>query len=485
MTLLRFLLLLLVLSLAGCASWPAFRAEERAAAPVTETALLSSNVSVDLWAPLPAWYPQSLWDSASPWQKQADYVTAQPDYLTAQTTDFTVDLTRPPGDVWERIRRGFAIPNLHGELTDKWTTYYASHPELVQRMAQRAGKFLYHIVDALEQQGLPTELALLPFVESAYNPMALSSARASGLWQFMPATGRQYQLTQDWWRDQRRDPIASTRAAMDYLSYLYEFQGDWHLALASYNWGEGSVRRAVERNTQADLPTDYTALDMPEETRNYIPKLQAFKNIVADPEKYGITLPHVADVPYFVTVQKTRTLDVAVAAKLANMPLAEFIALNPSYQRPVIPGAHKPVLLLPVDRAEVFESNLADYQGQLSTWVTYQAKSGESYAAIAKRYGMTLAQLRQVNGLEPQESRAQGQTLLVPARRGVVQLAGLGLLPRNRSVRTHMVKPGDVLSVIAKRYGTTVRALQRANNLKGTRIIPGRRLQIPAPDRRG
>jgi len=395
-----------------------------------------------------------------------------------------IDLTRPPRDVWERIRRGFAIPNLSGDLVDEWTNYYASRPEAMYRMSQRAGKFLYHVVQALEERGLPTELALLPFVESAYNPTALSRMQASGLWQFMPATGRQYNLHQDWWRDLRRDPIASTDAAMEYLGYLYEFQGDWHLALASYNWGEGSVRRAIARNAREGEPTDYSALHMPDETRNYIPKLQAIKNIVADPEKYGVTLPHVPDMPYFVTVQKTHTLDVAIAAKLAQMSEDEFKTLNPSYNRPVIPGALEPVLLLPADKVEVFEENLARHQGRLSTWQTYQSKRGESYATIAKRHGLTIEQLRQINGLPDNSTRAVAQTLLVPAP-GMRPALDAPAWREAPTVRTHVVKPGDTLYAIARRYGTTVRAIQQLNRLRGTHLSLGKRLRVPTRARRG
>ena len=222
----------------------------------------------------------------------------------ARDTSRTVDLTNPPADAWDRIRRGFAIPNLNTDLSQQWTDYYASHPEAVQRMAERAGKYLYFIVDEINRRGLPTELALLPFVESAYNPTALSRAQASGLWQFVPATGQHFNLKQDWWRDERRDPIASTNAALDYLEKLFEMQGDWYLALASYNWGEGSVQRAMAKNEAAGQPTDYLSLNMPDETRNYVPKLQAIKNIIADPQRYAVALPPVGNTPYFVTVQK-------------------------------------------------------------------------------------------------------------------------------------------------------------------------------------
>ncbi|WP_415819227.1 transglycosylase SLT domain-containing protein, partial [Bordetella tumbae] len=309
-------------------------------------------------------------------------------YVAADTSR-TVDLTNPPVDAWDRIRRGFAIPNLNTELAQEWTDYYAAHPESVQRMAERAGKYLYFIVEEVNRRGLPTELALLPFVESAYNPTALSRSQASGLWQFVPATGQYFNLKQDWWRDERRDPIASTYAALDYLEKLFEMQGDWYLALASYNWGEGSVQRAMARNEAANQPSDYLSLNMPEETRNYVPKLQAIKNIIANPRKYAVVLPPVDNTPYFAMVRKNRDIDLEVAARLAEMPLEEFKALNPSFNRPVIRGEHQPTLLLPTDRVETFNANLQAYKGDLTSWKVYQPRRGESYASIAKRFGVT------------------------------------------------------------------------------------------------
>ena len=333
--------------------------------------------------------------------------------LVAADTSRTIDLTHPPRDVWDRIRRGYAIPNLRTDLVEHWTNYYASHPESVQRMSQRASHYLYHIVNELEERGLPTELALLPFVESAYNPKAYSKSHASGLWQFIPSTGRYYDLQQDWWHDQRRDPIASTDAALRYLNYLYEFQGDWYLALASYNWGEGSVRRAIERNAKKNLSGDYLSLSMPDETRNYVPKLQAFKNIITDPERYGITLPAVQNEPYFATIQRSTDIELELAAQLAEMSLDDFTHLNPSYNRAVIP-AHQSQLLLPKDKVDIFNSNLAAYTGNLSNWRVYQPKRGESISAIAKRHGISITELRSLNGLSAKPTLAQAQNLLVP-----------------------------------------------------------------------
>src|SRR5690606_6748277 len=365
------------------------------------------------------------------------YAPAKKNYTAAETSR-TIDLTHPPRDMWDRIRRGFAIPNLDSELTEHWTSYYASHPQSVLLMSQRASKYLYYIVDELDRRGLPTELALLPFVESAYNPTAYSRAKASGLWQFIPSTGRHYNLEQDWWRDQRRDPIASTNAALDYLSYLYDFQGDWYLALASYNWGEGSVKRAMEKTVKAGSLADYTTINMPEETRNYVPKLQAIKNIIADPERFGITLPSVSNTPYFTTVEKEQDIDIEVAAQLAEMTIEEFKALNASHNRSIILAEDATPLLLPTNRVDIFNANLQAYQGRLSRWDTYKSKRRESYAAIAKQHGISLGTLREVNGISKKQSKAVAQTLLVPAPStgGGIRLASLETPKRGTAPRS-------------------------------------------------
>lgn len=429
----------------------------------------------------------------------------------AANTSRTIDLTHPPKDMWDRIRRGYAIPNLNTDLVDYWTDYYARNAKSVSTMSERASKYLYHIVSRLEQRNMPTELALLPFIESAYNPIAYSKAHASGLWQFIPSTGKDFNLQQDWWQDQRRDPIASTDAALDYLEYLYEFQGDWYLALASYNWGQGSVRRAIERNEQSGLGIDYLSLRMPDETRNYVPKLQAIKNIITNPSKYGIELPHVYNEPYFTLVQGKDHIDIDVAAELAEMSLDDFTFLNPSFKQATIP-AHSATLLLPKDKAEIFESNIKSYAGKLSKWDVYTPKSGENYADIAKRYGISLSQLRAINGIGARQIRvAAAQVLLVPSSSVDnihadplgVQLASLNetaILPaqpalppiseakaqkraNTAATRTHIVKKGDTLYGLARRYNTTVSTLQQLNKLKSTQLAPGAQLRIPGPKR--
>ena len=252
-----------------------------------------------------------------------------------------------PGDLWLRIRAGFAIPDLVSPVVVQRQAWYAQRPEQLRIFVDRSRKYLFHIVEALERRGMPTELALLPMVESAYNPIAYSRAHASGLWQFIPSTGRNYNLDQNFWYDGRRDILASTNAALDYLQSLYEMFGDWHLALAAYNMGENGVQRAIDRNRAQRKPTDYQSISMPRETRAYVPSLQALKNIVANPAAAGIQLDPIPNAPYFVTVTLTRDIDLRVAAKLAEMPVEELVALNPGHNRPLVAAEHAPQLILP------------------------------------------------------------------------------------------------------------------------------------------
>jgi membrane-bound lytic murein transglycosylase D len=394
----------------------------------------------------------------------------------AEMTTRTIDLTRPPLDVWERIRRGYAIPNLNTELTQQWTDYYAKHPQSIQRMADRAGPYLYYIVDEINRRGLPTELALLPFVESAYNPNAYSRAHASGLWQFIPSTGTAFELEQTWWRDQRRDPIASTNAALDYLEYLYEYQGDWYLAFASYNWGEGSVRRALARNEQAGLPLDYRYLRMPRETTNYVPKLQAIKNIIGDPERYGIIMPIINNEPFFVTIAKDRDIDIVVAAKLAEMPLEDFAALNPAYNQGVILADLNPQVVLPREKLPVYLANLAAYEGDLTSWQKYEAKRGERVTDIAQQFNVSIEGLRRANDLaRSTQTLAADTVLIIP---GSTENLAVATAPRS-GTQIYRVRRGDTLSGIARQFGTQVSTLRQLNGIQGSRLRIGQRLRVP------
>jgi membrane-bound lytic murein transglycosylase D len=335
----------------------------------------------------------------------------------------SLDHTAQTEDIWARVRKGFAMRDLESPLVDDRMRYYLARPQQLKQMLERGRKYMYYITTELEKRGMPTELALLPIVESAYNPLALSSAKAAGLWQFVPSTGKDFQLTQNWWVDERRDILASTDAALKYLQAIYEMHGDWQLALASYNWGENSVARAIANNKAAGKPTDYVNLSMPTETRYYVPKLQALKNIIAHPELYQIALPAIPDEPYFTSIEKRQGMDVAVAAKLAEMPLSEFLMLNPGYNRPVMPGNDNATVVLPVDNAHKFQENLSHHDAPLVTWKTYSVPRTERIEQVAKRLKLAVQEVCTANGLRARALLAAGYTLLVPAsaREAVVE----------------------------------------------------------------
>ena len=320
-----------------------------------------------------------------------------------------------PNDLWERIRKGYQMPELENDLVTDRTQWYGNKPDYIQRMTERSSKYLFHIVEELEARKMPTELALLPFIESAFNPQAVSSARASGMWQFMPATGKSFDLKQNVFRDDRRDVQASTRAALDYLERLHKMFGDWHLALAAYNWGEGNVGKAIARNKRAGLPTTYADLNMPMETRMYVPKLQAMKNIVGNPPAFNLVLPSIPNHPDFQSVPLPRDMDVTVAAKLADIPVEDFKALNPSAHRPVLLAAGSPNILLPWDNAEVFQRNYeASSIARMATWTAWIAPTTMKVADAAKRVNMNEADFRAINNIPPRMLIKAGSALLVP-----------------------------------------------------------------------
>ena len=408
-------------------------------------------------------------------------------------TNSTVEQLGPPADVWDRIRRGYAMPTLETSKVDKWLAHYQRNPAYLDRMFTRSGRYLYHILEEVESRGMPTELALLPFVESAFQPEALSRAKAAGLWQFMPATGTHYSLEQNLWRDDRRDVLESTRAALDYFEYLYGMFGDWHLALAAYNWGEGSVQRAVRRQAARKKPTDYLHLRMPNETANYVPKLEAIKRIVTDPEKYGVKLPDVGNEPFFVTVTKPRDIDTETAAELAGMPLKEFRQLNPSFKLPVIVASHNNVMLLPADKVDEFVDNLASWMdsGQpLSRWTTYKLQQGETLAKVAERAGMTEDDLREVNGIPKGRRVLAHSTLLVRANAddqtdiaAETADAKLRLSPLTTWRRvTYRVRRGDTISDIARRWHITTKSIVKSNRLRSNHLRVGQRLILTVPN---
>ncbi len=350
----------------------------------------------------------------------------------------TIDLTAHAPDLWQRTRNGFSMPDLDSPLVAERQAWYLNRPEMLKRMLQRSRRYIYYIVTELEKRGMPTELALLPMVESSFNPLAQSPAKALGMWQFIPSTGRSYNLEQTWWLDKRRDIIASTGAALDYLQNIYEMHGDWHLALASYNWGENAVGKAVARNQAKGLPADYVHLTMPGETRYYVPKLQALKNIIANPGLFGIVLDPLPNKPYFDTVDMPAAMDVATAAQLAEIPLSEFMALNPAFSRPLMPDAPSSVLVLPTEKISVFQSNLQrheDADKPLALWHTEALKKNEKLETFAARHGLTVARLKQINGIGRKTKIKPGLSLLVPssAANAAVVLAQLPQMPEEKA----------------------------------------------------
>ncbi|MDO8925478.1 MAG: transglycosylase SLT domain-containing protein [Sideroxyarcus sp.] len=373
-------------------------------------------------------------------------------------------------DLWQRIRNGYGMNELNSPLIKRHEKWYASHPDYVLRMTERGRRYLFYIVEEVERRGMPMEIALLPMIESAFNPGANSVASASGIWQFIPSTGKHFGMEQNWWHDGRRDIIGATNGALDYLQKLHDQFGDWELALAAYNWGENAVARAQAKNRKLRKPTDYSHLRMPRETQNYVPKLLAVKNIVSDPARFGLILSDVPDEPYFEAVAANQHMDVKIAAELADISMEEFIALNPSHNRPVILQGTSEVLLLPVDKVETFRNNLAKTDLRLVSWQPYESKKGERFEQIAAHFGLSISELRSANGLSKYAQESNGQTLLVPIKdeESAIQFAAFNMHPNAvaemyGAVR-YTVRRGDTISTIARRFHVSQRQLREANN---------------------
>ncbi|WP_200231640.1 transglycosylase SLT domain-containing protein, partial [Rubrivivax gelatinosus] len=424
---------------------------------------------------------------------------SQPELVPAPTAETVsaadalradLEAAEPDSDLWGRVRGGFEMAELDDDYVHKWEQWYATRPDYVQRMTERGGRYLFHILEEVERRGMPSELALLPFIESAFNPQALSTARAAGMWQFMPTTGRDFELKQNLFRDDRRDVLASTRAALDYLQRLYNQFGDWHLALAAYNWGQGNVQRAVTRNQKAGLPTDYASLRMPAETRNYVPKLQAVKNLVSHPEAFSISLPALQNHPFFLSVPIDRDIDVALAARLAGLSLDEFQALNPQMNKPVILAAATPRVLLPYDNANEFVARLKGHRGQLATWTAWVAPRTLKPAEAAKQVGMPESQLREINRIPPRMLVKVGSTLLVlraahateDVKEHVAENAMMVLAPEAKPLRKVTLKAGrkgETVAAVARRYKVSPAQVAQWNDV-GPRASfkPGQKIVV-------
>ena len=363
------------------------------------------------------------WSSDTPTRQDPRAAKAKRVNLQNQSVS---DVYAPSSNLWIRIRDGFEMEPMNTPLEIEQVRWLSARPDYVNRSMKRSSRYLFYIVQEVNARKMPTEIALLPFVESAFVTHAKSSAKAMGLWQFMPATGKDFRLTQNVFRDERRDVLQSTDAALDYLQRLYKQFGSWDLALAAYNWGEGNVSKAQKRNLAAGLPTDYLSLKMPSETRNYVPKLMAYRQIVLDPQAYGIVLPELENHPYFVAVDVGADIDVALVIKLSEIPAEEFHSLNPSFNKPVILSNANQQILLPFGHAEVFQENLKKYTLPLSSWTAVQVTKSETVDQAAKTLGVDVDTLRETNGIPKGMRIRAGSTVLVPKtnqRPGDISLA--------------------------------------------------------------
>ena len=409
-----------------------------------------------------------------------------PDQKIAEENDATPDL-------WHRLRAGFALdhdasePRVQAQLN-----WYKKHPRYIDRVVDRGSRYLHYIVSEAEKRGLPTELALLPVVESAFDPFAYSHGRAAGLWQFIPSTGKYFGLTQSWWHDDRRDIIAATDAALTYLDRLAtRFDGDYMLALAAYNSGGGTVSSAMRHNRKRNQPTDYWSLDLPRETRHYVPKLIALAKIFDNPQAHGIELPPLDDEPYFEVVDTGSQLDLAQAAELAGVDIDEIYLLNPSYNRWATSpdGPHR--LLVPRDQAETFATALKGMDpAKRVSWRNYKVESGDTLSTIAKRYSTTPSVIQQVNNLDSHIIRI-GQRLMIPSaaeQAGTYSLSASERLARkqersgknaNGTRVDYKVRSGDTFWDIAREHRVSVRQLASWNGMApGDPLMPGKKLVI-------
>ena len=410
-------------------------------------------------------------------------------------------------DLWTRIRSGFKLPESDPRLTRIHEQSFTRNTAYIERIAQRSRPYLFYIVEEVERRGMPMEIALLPMIESAFNPQAKSPMKASGIWQFMPATGRVYGLQQNAWYDGRRDILQATNAALDYLEKLHGMFGDWELALAAYNCGEGCVARAQNRGAGSGVGKDYASIRLPQETRNYVPKLVAMRNIILDPQRFGITLATLPNESYFLQVKLKHPMEARQAATMAEMDMDEFLILNPAFNRRVIFTETQNVLLLPADKVDTFQFNLHQ-KGSENRLQSYAAKQGETASGIAAKFGVSLAWLKEYNPIKLFRGKVvHQQTLIVPMAKSTtptavnpvasVAVAALSLpatasIPvsgattkhnnkkhgKRPAMRTHTIRKGDTLARLAKQYRVKVADIREWNE-NAEPLMPGSKLAIP------
>ena len=395
-------------------------------------------------------------------------------------------------DLWDRIRAGYALPTIQSKHIAEYEKWYSSRPEYIERLIKRSTPYLYYITVQVEQRDMPMEIALLPAIESAYKPHAISSAKAVGLWQFIPATGRHYGLKQNWWYDGRKDVYASTNSALDYLEKLSgDFNGDWALALASYNAGEGTVSRAMKANERAGKPTNYTSLKLRSETRRYVPKLIALSNIIKDPEKYGLKISSVPNKPYFDVIRLNSQIELGVVADATNIPIKELEMLNPGFKRWATDPAGPHRLLVAASSSEAVADAIAGIpQKDRVRWAHYKVRKGDTLGAIARRHGITVSSLKKTNNLKSSRININ-QDLLIPISRDYrkssnTQKAATASRKKTSTSSISKQKPrvisvrnGDTLWSLSKRYKVTLNELVKWNKIDTNDLLfSGQKLKI-------
>jgi membrane-bound lytic murein transglycosylase D len=396
---------------------------------------------------------------------------------------------KAPINIWDRIRAGFALPDVDNSRVDRELDWYARHQEYLDRVVERAQPYMHYIVDELQANNIPLEIALLPIVESAFQPFAYSHGRASGIWQFIPSTGRRYGLKQNWWYDGRRDVVASTQAAIKLLTTLRdEFNGDWLLALAAYNSGGGNVEKAIRKNKRRHKPTDFFSLDLPPETRYYVPKLLALKKLINNPYMYNVQLARIDDVPYFERIKLDSQIDLALAADMADMDLDDLYELNPAYNRWATSPDGPNYLLIPLDNADEFKHNLAEYPADKRIkWVRHQIRRGETISTIAMSYHTSIDVIKRVNHMHNNHLRA-GHDLMIPVASQQLSSYTLSASQRKRSTQNtprggtkimHIVQVGDTLWDLAQQHRIGVRQLAKWNGMAPRDpLVPGQNIVI-------
>jgi membrane-bound lytic murein transglycosylase D len=397
--------------------------------------------------------------------------------------------TKAEINLWQRIYSRFDIKDENNSRSKKYEKWFSARPEYIERMMDRSQKYLFYVVGEVEKRGMPSEIALLPMIESAYNPIANSRSKAVGIWQFIPSTGRLYGLKQDWWQDKRRNVVDATNAALDYLQKLHALFGTWDLALAAYNAGEGTVSRAIAKNKAKGLPTDYANLKLPAETKDYVPKLQAIKNIVSNPSQYGLYIDPIPNKPYFTYVEAPAVIDADLAANLAEISYDEFLLLNSEHRRPLIRTNEKTQkFILPINAADTFVKNLSQNEKPLVSWNIYKPKRNEKIKTIANKFDMEESDLIKANDLNPQKLIKPSSIILVAKKEGTETNAHQDIdeskiqkdskTEISVSPNKYKVKSGDTLTKIAKKYGISVDELKDINQITTSDIQIGSTLQL-------